>query len=99
MNWELGSLYIFPNSFLGKKKLKKPNTIIHKKWSTYFSIRQQPTTRLQTDRNGGRKCQRFAKLKEVFCQRSCRHKNTTFNFAQPHPKPSHHPDKIVDNIY
>jgi len=43
MNWELGSLYIFPNSFLGKKKLKKPNTIIHKKWSTYFSIRQVDT--------------------------------------------------------
>jgi hypothetical protein len=37
------------------------------------------------------KCQRFAKLKEVFCQRTCRHKNTTFNFAQPHPKPTHHP--------
>jgi len=29
-------------------------------------------------------CQRFAKLKEVFCLRTCRHKNTTFNFAQPH---------------
>ncbi len=28
--------------------------------------------------------QPFAKLKEVFCQRTCRHKNTTFNFAQPH---------------
>ncbi|MBK6611763.1 MAG: hypothetical protein IPG29_13050 [Sphingobacteriales bacterium] len=35
--------------------------------------------------------QPFAKLKEVFCQRTCRHKNTTFNFAQPHPKPTHHP--------
>jgi hypothetical protein len=35
--------------------------------------------------------QRFAKLKEVFCQRTCRHKNTTFNFAQPHQKPTHHP--------
>ncbi len=35
--------------------------------------------------------QPFAKLKEVFCLRTCRHKNTTFNFAQPHPKPTHHP--------
>jgi hypothetical protein len=31
----------------------------------------------------------FTKLKEVFCQRTCRHKNTTFNFAQPHRNPSH----------
>jgi hypothetical protein len=29
-------------------------------------------------------CQPFAKLKEVFCQRISRPKNTTFNFAQPH---------------
>lgn len=28
--------------------------------------------------------QPFTKLKEVFCLRTCRHKNTTFNFAQPH---------------
>jgi hypothetical protein len=33
--------------------------------------------RQQTNRNEGRKCQRFTKLKEVFCQRTCRHKNTT----------------------
>jgi len=33
------------------------------------------------------KCQRFAKLKEMFCQHTCRHKNTTFYFAQPHPSP------------
>jgi Zn-dependent peptidase ImmA (M78 family) len=26
---------------------------------------KKPTTRQQTDRNGGRKCQRFAKLKEL----------------------------------
>ena len=32
------------------------------------------------------KCQRFAKLKELFFQRTCRHKNTTFNFAPPHPR-------------
>jgi hypothetical protein len=51
----------------------------------------RPTTRQQTDINGGRKCQRFAKLKEVFYQRTCRPKNTTFNFAQPHPKPTHRP--------
>jgi len=51
----------------------------------------RPTTRQQTDRNEERKCQRFAKLKEVFCQRTSRHKNTTFNFTQPHPKPTHHP--------
>jgi len=29
------------------------------------------TTRHQTDRNRGRKSQSFAKLKEVFCQRTC----------------------------
>jgi hypothetical protein len=51
----------------------------------------RPTIRHQTDRNRGRKSQRFAKLKEVFCQRTCRPKNTTFNFAQPHRKPTHHP--------
>ena len=34
--------------------------------------------------------QPFAKSKEVFCLRTCRHKNTTFNFAQSHPKPTHH---------
>ncbi len=48
--------------------------------------------RQQTNRNEGQKCQRFAKLKEVFCQRTCRHKNTTFNFArhtQAHPPPKH----------
>jgi hypothetical protein len=44
-----------------------------------------------TDNKRTEKCQSFAKLKEVFCQRTCRHKNTTFNFAQPHPKPTHHP--------
>jgi hypothetical protein len=32
------------------------------------------------------KCQRFAKLKELFFQRAGRYKNTTFNFAQPHPR-------------
>ena len=35
--------------------------------------------------------------KEVFCQRTCRPENTTFNFGQPHPKPTHHP-KIILNI-
>jgi hypothetical protein len=35
------------------------------------------------------KNQRFAKLKELFCQHTSRHKNTTFNFGQPHPKPTH----------
>ena len=35
----------------------------------------------------------------MFCQRTCRPKNTTFNFTQPHPKPTHHPDKFVENIY
>ena len=38
-----------------------------------------------------KKYQPFAKLKEVLPA----HKpmqNTTFNFAQPHPKPTHHPD-------
>ncbi len=36
------------------------------------------------------KSKRFAKLKEVFCLLTSRHKNTTFNFTQPHPKPTHH---------
>jgi hypothetical protein len=44
-----------------------------------------------------RDSQPFAKLKEVFCQRTCRHKNTTFNFAQPHPKPTHHPTKWTED--
>ena len=55
--------------------------------------------RQQTNRNEGQKCQRFAKLKEVFCQRTCRHKNTTFNFAQPHPKPTHHPTSGLLKIW
>ncbi len=61
----------------------------------------RPTTRLQTDRNEGRKCQRFAKLKEVFCQRNCQHKNTTFHFAQTHPSPptTLTPDKILITFY
>ena len=42
---------------------------------------------------GGRKCQRFAKLKEVFCQRTCQHKNTTFNFAQTHHDTTNIADK------
>jgi DNA repair protein RadC len=68
MNWELGSLYIFPNSFLGKKKLKKPNTIIHKKWSTYFSIRQLGQTKkyklseLHTIRSSNDSAQLFRKI-------------------------------------
>ena len=52
----------------------------------------------QTDRNGGRKCQRFAILKEMFCQRTCRHKNTTFNFAQLEPKHIHHTDKLLRSL-
>ena len=44
---------------------------------------QQSTFVLKTDE----KCQRFVKLKEVFCQRTCRHKNTTFNFTPTHPSP------------
>ena len=56
--------------------------------------------RQQTNRKRKYKCQRFAKLKEVFCQRTCQHKNTTFNFAQPHPKSTHHGDywTIIDNF-
>jgi hypothetical protein len=49
-----------------------------------------------TDNKRTKKCQRLAKLKEVFCQRTCRHKNTTLNFAQPHPKPTHHPTLKMD---
>jgi hypothetical protein len=33
-----------------------------------------------------KKSRLFAKLKEVFIQPTTRHKNTTFNFARPHPK-------------
>jgi hypothetical protein len=43
----------------------------------------------------------FAKLKEVFPQPTSRHKNTTFNFARPHPKPTHHPTSgrlTIDNL-
>jgi len=29
-------------------------------------------------------------LKEVFCHRTCRHKNTTFNFTQPHNNTIHY---------
>jgi hypothetical protein len=34
--------------------------------------------------------QPFAKLKEVFCQRTCRYKNTTFNFTKPHNNTIHY---------
>jgi hypothetical protein len=34
--------------------------------------------------------QPFAKLKEVFCQRTSRYKNTTINFAQPHNNTIHY---------
>ena len=40
-----------------------------------------------------------AKLKEVFPQPTSRHKNTTFNFAQPHQKPTHHPTTFCDPNY
>jgi hypothetical protein len=43
--------------------------------------------------------QPFAKLKEVFCQPSNRHKNTTFNFARPHQKPTHHPTSGLLTIW
>ena len=36
------------------------------------------------------KSQRFAKLKELFYHHTSRPKNSTFNFTQPHPKPTHH---------
>ena len=37
------------------------------------------------------KSQRFAKLKELQCPAQTDTNCSTFNFAQPHPKPTHHP--------
>jgi hypothetical protein len=44
------------------------------------------------------KCQRFAKLKEVQANAQADTNCTTFNFAQPHPKPTHHPDKLLRSL-
>ena len=49
----------------------------------------QPSIFVLTSDN---KSQPFAKLKEVFYHHTSRPKNTTFTFAQPHPKPTHHPN-------
>jgi hypothetical protein len=57
----------------------------------------RPTTQQQTDRNEERKCQRFAKLKEVFCQRTSRHKTPHLilpNRTQIPPSP---PDNVILN--
>jgi hypothetical protein len=51
-----------------------------------LTLKTDTTDNKRTEK-GKAKYQRFAKLKEVFCQRNFRHKNTTFNFAQPHPSP------------
>jgi uncharacterized protein (DUF2461 family) len=37
------------------------------------------------------KCQRFAKIKRAASRHTSQRFCSTFNFAQPHPKPTHHP--------
>ncbi len=44
-----------------------------------------------------RKYQRFVKLKEVQANSQSLHFCTTFNFTHPHPKPTQHPKKYLQN--
>jgi len=67
-------------------KIKLLNPAHRKRAKRYAQCQETPCEHWQSDKIR-QKCQRFAKLKEVFCQRTCRPKNTTFNFAQPHPSP------------
>jgi hypothetical protein len=50
-------------------------------------------------KNGQTKCQRFAKFKELKCHPQADPNCSTFNFAQPHPKPTHHPTiRTIDSF-
>jgi hypothetical protein len=57
----------------------KPQTV-----STHPKRPTRPTINRQKKRT---KMPTLSKIKEVFCQHTCRYKNTSFNFAQPLPSP------------
>ena len=54
------------------------------------SVKDDKTDNKRTEKQWT-KCQRFAKLKELQADTQADPNCSTFNFAQPHPKPTHHP--------
>lgn len=60
---------------------------LHQDLHVTCNPKKHPTNYEHSKKNDSQKNQRFAKLKVVFCQRTCRDKNTTYNFARPHPCP------------